>query len=79
MSTIDRHRLAQQLEREHERFIYTHPKSYELFQRAKKSFLAGVPMSLKSCGCLSVTLLGTGIRAASAASSPYLILRPVSP
>ncbi len=34
--------------------------------------LAGVPMSLKSSGRLSATLSGTGIPAASAASSPYV-------
>jgi hypothetical protein len=39
--------------------------------------LAGVPMSLKSSGGLSATFSGTGTRAASAARSPYLALRPV--
>src|SRR3974390_2430655 len=41
------------------------------------SRLAGVPISLKSSGALSVTPAGTGIFAASAASSPYLRRRPV--
>jgi hypothetical protein len=36
MTTIDRRRLAQQLEHEQQRFSDTHPKSRELFQRAKK-------------------------------------------
>lgn len=45
MTSIDRTRLAEQLEVEQARFIETHPKSQELFQRAKKSLLAGVPMS----------------------------------
>ncbi len=45
MKTIDRARLARQLELEQQRFIDTHPKSRELFQRAQKSLLAGVPMS----------------------------------
>src|ERR1700704_2727382 len=39
--------------------------------------LAGVPMSLKSAGRLRTTLSGTGMRAASAASAPYLMLLPV--
>jgi len=39
--------------------------------------LAGVPMSLKSSGRLSATPSGTGTRAASSASSPYLALLPV--
>src|SRR6266478_8422133 len=39
--------------------------------------LAGVPISLKSSGRLSATLSGTGRRAASTASSPYLARRPV--
>ena len=38
--------------------------------------LAGVPMSLKSCGRLSATLSGTAKRAASAARSPYLTRLP---
>ena len=45
MSTIDRNRLARQLEQEQQHFSDTHPKSHELFQRAKQSLLAGVPMS----------------------------------
>src|SRR6516164_3850003 len=36
--------------------------------------LAGVPMSLKSSGRLSATPSGTGTRASSSASSPYLAL-----
>lgn len=45
MATIDRTRLQQQLAVEGQRFIDTHPRSQELFERAKKSLLAGVPMS----------------------------------
>ncbi len=45
MTTIDRARLAQQLELEQQRFVDTHPRSHELFERAQKSLLAGVPMS----------------------------------
>ena len=45
MATIDRTRLQQQLAVEGQRFIDTHPRSQELFERAKKSLMAGVPMS----------------------------------
>jgi glutamate-1-semialdehyde 2,1-aminomutase len=45
MTTIDRNRLQQQLELEQKRFVDTHPHSRELFERAQKSLLAGVPMS----------------------------------
>jgi glutamate-1-semialdehyde 2,1-aminomutase len=45
MMTVDRGHLAEQLEVEQRRFIDTHPRSQELFERAKKSLLAGVPMS----------------------------------
>ena len=45
MTTVDRGRLARRLELEQQRFIDTHPQSHALFQRAKKSLLAGVPMS----------------------------------
>jgi glutamate-1-semialdehyde 2,1-aminomutase len=45
MRTIDRSRLAEQLELEQQRFIDTHPLSHRLFRRAQKSLLAGVPMS----------------------------------
>jgi glutamate-1-semialdehyde 2,1-aminomutase len=60
MTTIDRNRLAQQLEREHERFVETHPRSRELFERAKNSLLAGVPMSwmVKWAGSFPVFVTG---------------------
>ncbi len=45
MNTIDRARLAQQLEVEQQHFNDIHLKSQALFQRAQKSLLAGVPMS----------------------------------
>ncbi len=45
MTTIDRNRLHHQLAIEGQRFIDTHPRSQALFKRAKKSLLAGVPMS----------------------------------
>ena len=40
---------------------------------------AGVPMSLKSFGSLSVTFSGTGSAAARSASSPYLRRRRLEP
>jgi glutamate-1-semialdehyde 2,1-aminomutase len=40
VKTIDRARLAQQLELEQRRFLDIHPKSRGLFQRAQKSLLA---------------------------------------
>lgn len=45
MSTIDRTRLKQQLVQEERKFSSEHPRSRELFERAKNSLLAGVPMS----------------------------------
>ena len=45
MTMIDRSCLQQQLDREQQRFRDTHPRSRELFERAKKSLLGGVPMS----------------------------------
>lgn len=41
---MDRTRLEQLLRSEEELFHKTHPKSYELYQRAKKSLHGGVPM-----------------------------------
>ncbi len=60
MTTIDRVRLARQLELEQERFRDTHPQSHELFQRAKRSLLAGVPMSwmVKWAGSFPVFVTG---------------------
>src|SRR4051794_603604 len=43
--TIDRDRLATVLERERERFRAEHPRSLELFERARGSLLDGVPMN----------------------------------
>ena len=43
--TVDRTRLASLMQREQERFVYDHPKSKALFERAGKSLLAGVPMN----------------------------------
>ncbi|HYV18895.1 MAG TPA: aspartate aminotransferase family protein [Verrucomicrobiae bacterium] len=40
----DRDRLRQALERETTRFVETHPRSRALFERARRSLLAGVPM-----------------------------------
>ncbi len=45
MTIIDRSHLRRQLDHEHRRFVDTHPRSKELFERAQKSLLAGVPMS----------------------------------
>lgn len=43
-NTLDRNKLKQLLENEEKLFHKTHPKSYELYQRAKKSLHGGVPM-----------------------------------
>lgn len=45
MTSIDRTRLHDQLTQEEQRFVNTHPRSRELFERAKNSLLAGVPMN----------------------------------
>jgi len=42
---IDRTRLASLMQREQQRFVNDHPKSKALFERARKSLLAGVPMN----------------------------------
>ena len=42
---INRERLAELTAREEERFLKTHPKSGELFEKAKLSMPGGVPMS----------------------------------
>jgi glutamate-1-semialdehyde 2,1-aminomutase len=42
--TLDRLKLTQLLKSEEELFHKTHPKSYKLYQRAKKSLHGGVPM-----------------------------------
>jgi glutamate-1-semialdehyde 2,1-aminomutase len=44
MGEIDRGRLKELMEREVRGFEETHPRSRELFERAKRSMLAGVPM-----------------------------------
>lgn len=44
MLKIDRQRLANLLVIEESRFHQTHPKSYQLYQRARKSLQGGVPM-----------------------------------
>ena len=45
MVSIDRTRLKRCLEQEEKRFVDEHPRSRELFERAKKSLLGGVPMN----------------------------------
>ena len=45
MTTIDRQRLTSLLEQESQRFRAEHPKSWNLYQRAQNSLLAGVPMN----------------------------------
>src|SRR5574341_1458683 len=45
MTLIDRARLADALAQEEGRFVSTHPRSLELFKRARQSLLAGVPMN----------------------------------
>ncbi|MEE4274712.1 MAG: transaminase [Thermoleophilia bacterium] len=42
---VDRERLAALLERERGRYAGEHPRSIELFERARATLLAGVPMS----------------------------------
>jgi len=44
MQTIDRSKLTQLLQQEEQLFHNNHPKSYELYQRARKSLHGGVPM-----------------------------------
>ncbi len=43
-NTLDRNKLKQLLEAEETLFHKNHPKSYELYQRARKSLHGGVPM-----------------------------------
>jgi glutamate-1-semialdehyde 2,1-aminomutase len=45
MRTIDRTRLAALMQREQKKFVDERPKSMALFERARKSLLAGVPMN----------------------------------
>src|SRR5271168_1731713 len=45
MRTIDRGRLAALMEREQKKFVEQRPKSKALFERGRKSLLAGVPMN----------------------------------
>ena len=60
MTTVNRARLVQQLELEQQRFSDLHPTSHELFRRAQKSLLAGVPMSwmVKWAGSFPVFVTG---------------------
>jgi glutamate-1-semialdehyde 2,1-aminomutase len=48
MKTIDRSRLKTLMAREQEVFARKHPKSAELFRRARKSMMGGVPMNWMS-------------------------------
>src|SRR3984885_1371063 len=45
MKTIDRSRLQSLMQREQKKFVDERPKSEALFERARKSLLAGVPMN----------------------------------
>ena len=45
MTTVDRTRLTALMEREQKRFVDDHPRSDELYEQAKASMLAGVPMN----------------------------------
>ncbi len=45
MATIDRARLQSLMQREQKKFVEERPKSKALFERARKSLLAGVPMN----------------------------------
>ncbi|MGZ9167023.1 MAG: aspartate aminotransferase family protein, partial [Anaerolineales bacterium] len=44
MPELTRSKLAELLKSEEQLFHQTHPKSYELYQRARKSLHGGVPM-----------------------------------
>jgi glutamate-1-semialdehyde 2,1-aminomutase len=44
MPTLNRSKLTELLEQEEQLFHQTHPKSFELYQRARKSLHGGVPM-----------------------------------
>jgi len=45
MKAIDRSRLASLMHHELQRFGAEHPRSRELFERARRSLLGGVPMN----------------------------------
>src|SRR5260370_6830436 len=45
MKTIDRNRLQSLMQREQKKFVDERPKSKTLFERGRKSLLAGVPMN----------------------------------
>src|SRR5579863_2529738 len=45
MKTIDRSRLQSLMQREQKKFVDERPKSKALFERARKSLVAGVPMN----------------------------------
>jgi glutamate-1-semialdehyde 2,1-aminomutase len=45
MTTLDRNRLAALMADEQQRFVDAHPRSAELFDRAQRSLLGGVPMN----------------------------------
>jgi glutamate-1-semialdehyde 2,1-aminomutase len=45
MKSLDRSRLASLMQREQKKFVDERPKSKALFERARKSLLAGVPMN----------------------------------
>src|SRR5580704_11081308 len=45
MKTLDRSRLQSLMQREQKKFVDERPKSKALFERARKSLLAGVPMN----------------------------------
>jgi len=45
MKSIDRSRLQSLMQREQKKFVDERPKSKALFERARKSLLAGVPMN----------------------------------
>lgn len=44
MAEVDRGRLAEQTKQELDRFIEAHPRSEELYERARNSLVGGVPM-----------------------------------
>lgn len=45
MVEINRERLTSLIERENRRFVEDHPKSRDMFERAKRAMIAGVPMN----------------------------------
>ena len=54
MKTIDRSRLQELMRREQKKFVEERPKSKALFERARKSLLAGVPMNCERAVAIKI-------------------------